>query len=60
MDHITAPALIAYRNGEVFATIIDVMKQLPDGRGCSSASIEALLMQYVKTAPYIYIYTLCH
>ncbi|EGD90084.1 hypothetical protein H112_02555 [Trichophyton rubrum D6] len=52
MDHITAPALIAYRNGEVFATIIDVMKQLPDDRGCSSASIEALLMQYVNH-PYI-------
>ncbi|KAM5467467.1 hypothetical protein MauCBS54593_005437 [Microsporum audouinii] len=46
MDHVTAPALIAYRNGEVFATIIDVLSQIPDGRGCSSASIEALLMQH--------------
>ncbi|KAK2879304.1 hypothetical protein FQN49_001000 [Arthroderma sp. PD_2] len=46
MDHITAPALIAYRNGDVFATIIDVLNQIPDGRGCSSASIEALLMQH--------------
>ncbi|KAF3483469.1 putative Phosducin [Arthroderma uncinatum] len=46
MDHITAPALIAYRNGEVFATIIDVLNQLPNGRGCSSSSIEDLLMQH--------------
>ncbi|KAI1980943.1 hypothetical protein LOZ53_006555 [Ophidiomyces ophidiicola] len=45
MDHIEAPALLAYRNGDVFATIVDIFKQLPDGRDCSSSSLEALLMQ---------------
>lgn len=45
MDHINAPALLAYRNGDVFATIVDILHQLPNGRDCSSSSLEALLMQ---------------
>ncbi|EFW19407.1 phosducin [Coccidioides posadasii str. Silveira] len=46
MDHIEAPALLAYRGGDVFATIVDIFRQLPDGRDCSSSSLEALLMQH--------------
>ncbi|OAX81074.1 hypothetical protein ACJ72_04587 [Emergomyces africanus] len=45
MEHITPPALLAYKNGEVFATIVDIFRQLPSGRNCSSASLEDLLMQ---------------
>ncbi|PGH19440.1 hypothetical protein AJ80_03941 [Polytolypa hystricis UAMH7299] len=45
MDHVTAPALLAYKNGDVFATIVDIFHQLPGGRDCSSASLEDLLMQ---------------
>ncbi|EEP80206.1 predicted protein [Uncinocarpus reesii 1704] len=47
MDHVTAPALLAYRGGDVFATIVDIFRQLPNGRNCSSSSLEALLMQHL-------------
>jgi len=47
MNHITAPALLAYKNGDVFATIVDILKQLPDGRDLSPSSLEELLMRYV-------------
>ncbi|KAI5284919.1 hypothetical protein KEM54_000960 [Ascosphaera aggregata] len=46
MDHITAPAILAYKGGEVFATIVDIFKNLPAGRGCSSASLGDLLMEH--------------
>ncbi|EGC44528.1 phosducin [Histoplasma capsulatum var. duboisii H88] len=46
MEHVTPPALLAYRNGDVFATIMDIFHQLPSGRDCSSASLEDLLMQH--------------
>ncbi|PGH02290.1 hypothetical protein GX51_04730 [Blastomyces parvus] len=48
MEHVTAPALLAYKGGDVFATIVDIFHQLPSGRDCSSASLEDLLMQYVS------------
>ncbi|KAK2808269.1 hypothetical protein FQN50_004827, partial [Emmonsiellopsis sp. PD_5] len=44
MDHVTAPALLAYKSGEVFATILDIFSQLPGGRDCSAASLGDLLM----------------
>lgn len=47
MDHIEAPALLAYRNGDIFATIVDIMRQFPNGRSCSSESLEDLLKQCV-------------
>ncbi|KGO60504.1 hypothetical protein PEX2_086860 [Penicillium expansum] len=43
MDHIQAPALLAYRGGEVFATIVDVLRNIPRGRSCSADSLEDLL-----------------
>ncbi|CRL25815.1 Thioredoxin-like fold [Penicillium camemberti] len=43
MDHITAPALLAYRGGDVFATIVDVLRNIPRGRSCSADSLEDLL-----------------
>ncbi|PGG98015.1 hypothetical protein AJ79_09007 [Helicocarpus griseus UAMH5409] len=46
MEHITAPALLAYKNGDVFATIVDIFNQLPGGRDCSAASLGDLLMQH--------------
>ncbi|KAK2737568.1 hypothetical protein FQN57_007503 [Myotisia sp. PD_48] len=46
MDHIQAPALIAYKNGDVFATLVDIFDQIPDGRDLSAASLEDLLMQH--------------
>ncbi|GFF29221.1 phosducin-like protein [Aspergillus udagawae] len=46
MDHIDAPALLAYRAGDVFATIVEVLKQIPKGRSCSADSLEDLLKSY--------------
>ncbi|KOS47334.1 hypothetical protein ACN38_g1710 [Penicillium nordicum] len=43
MDHIAAPALLAYRGGDVFATIVDVLRNIPRGRSCSADSLEDLL-----------------
>lgn len=54
MDHITAPAFIAYRNGDVFATVVDVLKQIPNSTGCSVRSLEDLLMQCVPLAITVY------
>ncbi|EEH49538.1 uncharacterized protein PADG_05617 [Paracoccidioides brasiliensis Pb18] len=48
MGHVTPPALLAYRNGDVFSTIVDIFHQLPSGRDCSASSLEDLLMQYVS------------
>ncbi|KAJ5587370.1 uncharacterized protein N7459_003135 [Penicillium hispanicum] len=47
MDHIKAPALLAYRGGEVFATIVDILRNIPKGRSCSADSLEDLLKLYV-------------
>lgn len=47
MDHVEAPALLAYRSGDVFATIVDIFQQLPRGRDCSADSLEDLLKLYV-------------
>lgn len=49
MDHITAPALLAYRNGDVFTTIVDIIRNIPKGRSCSADSLEDLLKLYVYT-----------
>ena len=54
MENVTAPALLVYKNGDVFATIVEIFQQLPNGRGCSSASLEDLLMQYAFA---VYPYT---
>ncbi|KAJ5122277.1 hypothetical protein N7526_009214 [Penicillium atrosanguineum] len=43
MDHIKAPALLAYRNGDVFTTIVDIIRNIPKGRSCSADSLEDLL-----------------
>ncbi|KAL4920408.1 thioredoxin-like protein [Aspergillus aurantiobrunneus] len=43
MDHIRPPALLAYRNGDVFETIVDIPRQIPKGRSCSADSLEDLL-----------------
>lgn len=47
MSHIQAPALLAYRGGDVFATIVNVIRSIPKGRSCSADSLEDLLKLYV-------------
>lgn len=51
MEHVQAPALLAYKGGDVFATIVDIFQQLPNGRNCSAASLGDLLMLYVICPP---------
>ncbi|PLB33151.1 phosducin family protein [Aspergillus candidus] len=46
MDHIKAPALLAYRDGDVFATIVDIATQIPKGRPCTADTLEDLLKSY--------------
>lgn len=43
MNHIQAPALLAYRGGDVFATIVNIIRSIPKGRSCSADSLEDLL-----------------
>ncbi|KAL4904851.1 hypothetical protein BDW74DRAFT_178424 [Aspergillus multicolor] len=43
MDNIEPPALLAYRGGDVFATIVHIPQQIPKGRSCSADSLEDLL-----------------
>lgn len=51
MNHINAPAILAYRGGEVFATIVDILRNIPRGRPCSADSLEDLLKMYVFPIP---------
>ncbi|KAJ9238091.1 phosducin [Paecilomyces variotii] len=46
MENVTPPALIAYKRGDVFASIMDIISQLPSGRDLSPASLEDLLKLY--------------
>ena len=48
MDHIKPPALLAYRDGDVFATIVDIAPQIPKGRPCTADTLEDLLKSYVS------------
>jgi hypothetical protein len=59
MDHIDAPALLAYRAGDVFATIVEVLKQIPKGRSCSADSLEDLLKSYVDCQVSAFLSILC-
>lgn len=57
MDHIKAPALLAYRGGDVFTTIVDIMRNIPSGRSPSADSLEDLLKLYVLWPSLISAYT---
>ncbi|KAF9894583.1 hypothetical protein FE257_006469 [Aspergillus nanangensis] len=46
MDHIQAPALLAYRDGDVFATIVEIIHQIPKGRDCTADTLEDLLKMH--------------
>ncbi|RAO71007.1 uncharacterized protein BHQ10_007019 [Talaromyces amestolkiae] len=45
MSHIDAPALLAYKAGDVISTLVDIPRQIPRGGKISSISIEDLLKQ---------------
>ncbi|KAL1852959.1 hypothetical protein Plec18170_005541 [Paecilomyces lecythidis] len=47
MENVTAPALLAYKGGDVFVSIVDIPSQLPNGRDLSPASLEDMLKLYV-------------
>ena len=48
MDHVGVPAILAYRAGEVFATLVDIDRYLPQ---CTSYTLDNLLREYVATSP---------
>lgn len=50
MSHIDAPALLAYKAGDVISTLVDIPRQIPRGGEISSLSIEDLLKQYVLSS----------
>lgn len=45
MSHIVAPALLAYKGGDVMCTVVDIPRQIPRGREITPTSIEELLKQ---------------
>lgn len=45
MSHIDAPALLAYKAGDVIATMVDIPRQIRRGSKITSNSIEELLKQ---------------
>jgi hypothetical protein len=47
MSHIDAPALLAYKAGDVLATIVDIPKHIRNTE-ITSTGIENLLKQYVS------------
>ncbi|EEA26145.1 phosducin, putative [Talaromyces marneffei ATCC 18224] len=47
MSHIEAPALLAYKGGDIISTLIDIPRQIPRGGEISSLTIEDLLKRYV-------------
>lgn len=47
MDHVEAPALLAYRGAEVFATLVDIFRLIPRGKNVTPESLEDLLKMYV-------------
>lgn len=51
MDHVQPPALLAYRDAEVFATLVDLLASMPNGRSCSADSLGDLLKAYVLSPP---------
>ncbi|EED22031.1 phosducin, putative [Talaromyces stipitatus ATCC 10500] len=49
MSHIEAPALLAYKAGDVICTLVDIPRQIPRGGEISANSIEDLFKQYVTS-----------
>lgn len=47
MDAEVTPAILAYKGGDLFATIMRVVDEIPPGRSLSSDSLELVLKRYV-------------
>ena len=45
MDPIAAPAILAYKAGDLIANLVSVIDEIPAGRDLSASSLEALLKQ---------------
>lgn len=41
------PAILAYKSGDLFANIVSVVDEIPNGRDLSTSSLETVLQQYV-------------
>ena len=47
MESVGSPAILAYKGGDVFATLVDIEQQIPAGRGLNMSSVEDLMRTYV-------------
>lgn len=48
MDHVASPAIIAYKGGDVFSTLVEIPSQIPSGRSLNASSLEDLMRTYVS------------
>jgi len=46
MDPVSVPAILGYRNGDLFANLVSVIDELPEDRGLSSSSLEEVLKKH--------------
>ena len=46
MDAAGVPAVLAYKNGELFANLVSVVDEIPAERELSASSLEAVLQRY--------------
>jgi hypothetical protein len=54
MDHVGSPAILAYRGGDVFATLVDIPRQIPSDKSLNALSLEDLMRTYVARRPPLY------
>ena len=47
MDVDVVPAILAYRGGELFHSIMSVVDEIPSGRSLSTESLELVLQRFV-------------
>lgn len=43
MDHVGAPAVIAYKGGDVFSTLVEIPSQIPSGKSLNASTMEDLM-----------------
>ena len=46
MDAVSVPAVLAYRDGDLFANLVSVIDEIPSDRGLSASSVEDMLKEY--------------
>ena len=47
MDAEVMPAVLAYKSGELFKSVMRIVDEIPSGRSLSTESLELVLQRYV-------------